>query len=154
MKNNTEWHELIKQSNEHVKRHRVAIVHRLQVIAEDITLKALIWCHHHHHHHHQWADDVDDGPLCTTWTQMMSDYWDAWHAVDFIFSWLSALEVFVSFVYNNNKKKKKLSYHRETRVTLCVSWNVGLLLCEYRKQIACQTEEHFQQLTRFIPLPA
>ena len=36
---------------------------------------------------------------------------------------------------------------------LSISWNTGRLLYEY-KQIARQPEEHFQQLPRFIPLPA
>jgi len=28
----------------------------------------------------------------------------------------------------NASRKNRLSYHRETRATLCISWNAGLLL--------------------------
>jgi len=48
---------------------------------------------------------------------------------------------------------KRLSYRRETRATLCIirdvdELRIGLL------HIACQSEQHFQQLPHFIPLPA
>jgi len=39
---------------------------------------------------------------------------------------------------------KRLRYHRETRATHCISWNIGLLLYKSRKQIKCQPKEHFQ----------
>ena len=35
------------------------------------------------------------------------------------------------------KIHKKLSYRRETRATLCISWDIGLLLYVKRKQIVC-----------------
>ena len=53
----------------------------------------------------------------------------------------------INFVFYFKKflwRNKKLRYRRETRTTLCISWNIGLLLYEQRKQ-----EEHFQQLPRF-----
>jgi len=46
----------------------------------------------------------------------------------------------------NPVRNKKLSYRRETLAMLCISWNVVLLLYEECKQIACQPEEHFQQM--------
>jgi len=55
---------------------------------------------------------------------------------------------FFIFITNTDKR---LSYRRETCATFCLSWNIGLLLCEQRNQIACQPKEHFLQLPRFIP---
>ena len=59
--------------------------------------------------------------------------------------------MYVAEIYNFFFNKR-LSYHRETRATLCVSWNV-IFLCANNANV-CQSEEHFQQLPVFIQPPA